>query len=66
MAKYYIKSGDLQYIIDTPDYMSAILAGIKYAQKNKIILGPRICYSEQGFETFKNWICYDTLEYTKE
>lgn len=66
MAKFYIKSGHLQFIVDTPDYLSAILAGIKYAKQNNILLGLRICYSEQGFESFKNWICYDILEYTKE
>jgi hypothetical protein len=59
MPKYYVKSGDIKYIIDSNDPESAILAALYYYRQKPIITGSRICVSETGFENFKNWKCYN-------
>lgn len=66
MPKYYVKSGQIKFIIDTSDHTSAILAAIRYYKGKGIMIGYRICVSEQGFEDFKQWTCYDTDEYLKK
>lgn len=66
MGKFYIKSGNLKFIIDRDNYKQAISKALIYAKNNKIITGQKICVSEKGFLTFKEWICYDIIEYLKE
>lgn len=66
MPKYYIKSGDIRYIIDTTDPESAILSALYHYKKKTIIYGSRICVSETGFEDFQNWKCYDIDDFLKK
>jgi hypothetical protein len=63
MPKYYIKSGSLKFIIDCADYSSAIEIAIKRYKGRGLMIGPKICVSEQGFEDFRNWTCYDSDPY---
>lgn len=66
MPKYYVKSGQIKYIIDSPDHESAILAALKHYKGRGIMSGPKICISEKGFEDYKSWKCYDTDKFMKE
>jgi len=65
MPKYYIKSGDIKFIIDTTDPTSAILTTLYKYKNTGVIAGPKICISETGFEDHKKWICHNTYEYLK-
>lgn len=65
MPKFYIKSGDLKFIIDRADYNIAIRESVVYAKNNNIITAPKICISEKGFLTFKEWTCYDIKDYSQ-
>jgi hypothetical protein len=65
MPKYYVKSGQIKYIIDCANHEMAIVSALKHYKGRGIMTGPRICISEQGFEDFKQWKCYDTDEYMK-
>lgn len=66
MPKYYVKSGQVKYIIDCNDHQSAILAALYHYKGKGAITGPKICVSEKGFESFKDWFCYDTDDYLKK
>lgn len=66
MPKYYIKSGDIRYIVDTTDPESAILSALYHYKNKNVIPAHRICVSETGFDDFKNWKCYDTEDYVKK
>lgn len=66
MPKYYVKSGQIKFIIDTKDHITAIFAALKRFKGRGIVTGPKICVSETGFEDFKNWTCYDTDNFLKE
>ena len=66
MPKYYVKSGDLKYIIDCTDHKSAILAALYHFKGRQIMTGPKICISETGFINIKTWKCYDTQNYIKD
>ena len=63
MPKYYVKSGNLKFIIDCSDHTAAIILAIKRYKGRGLMLGPKICVSEQGFEDFRNWTCYDSDTY---
>ena len=65
MPKYYIKSGQIKFIIDRENEESAILDTLKIYKNKKILTGPKICISERGFESYKKWKCYDTSYYLK-
>lgn len=65
MPKYYIKSGQLKYIIDISDHVSAILAALRNYKGRGVITGPKICISETGFDDYSNWKCYDTDQFLK-
>jgi hypothetical protein len=65
MPKYYVKSGQIKFVIDASDGVTAILAALKRYKGKGAMTGPRICVSETGFENHKNWTCYDTDEYLK-
>jgi hypothetical protein len=66
MPKFYVKSGQLKFIIDTIDFTSAILAGLKHSDNKHLILGSKICISETGFEDYKKWTCYDINKFLKK
>ena len=66
MPKYYVKSGQIKYIIDCADHVSAILAALYHFKGRGLITGPKICVSEQGFEDHRHWKCYDTDEYLRK
>ena len=63
MPKYYVKSGNLKFIIDCEDHSSAIIMAIKRYKSRWVMIGPKICVSEQGFEDFRSWTCYDSDSY---
>lgn len=66
MPKYYIKSGQLKYIVDTTDEESAILSALYYYKGKTLMTSTKICVSEKGFKSFKNWTCYDIDDYLKK
>lgn len=66
MPKYYIKSGQLKYIVDSSDHVTAVLAALRHYKGKGIMTGPKICVSEIGFESYKSWKCYDTDEYLEK
>ena len=65
MPKYYIKSGELKYIIDCNDHQSAILSALYHYKNKKVLTGTKICVSETGFEDHSKWKCYDTDKFLK-
>lgn len=66
MPKYYVKSGQIKYIIDRHDHESAIIDTLKHYAGKGLMTSFKICISEQGFEDFRKWICYDTDDYMKK
>jgi hypothetical protein len=66
MPKYYIKSGEIKYIIDSPNHTTAILAVLQAYKQKKTMRGPKICVSEKGFKDYKSWKCYDTYNFLKD
>jgi len=66
MPKYYVKSGQIKYIIDCNDHRSAILSTLYHFKGQGLLMGPKICVSEQGFQDFKHWKCYDTNDFSKQ
>lgn len=65
MPKYYVKSGQIKFVIDCSDAISAILAALRRYKGKGIMTGPKICVSETGFEDHSKWTCYETDEYMK-
>jgi len=66
MPKYYIKSGHIKFIISRGTHTEAIFAALKHYKRKSIIIGPKICISEQGFEDFTKWKCYDTKTFLEQ
>ncbi len=66
MPKYYVKSGEIKYIIDCNDHKSAILSALYHYKDKKVMTGPKICVSETGFIDIKTWKCYDIQDFSKE
>lgn len=66
MPKFYIKSGQIKFIIDTADHLSAILAALKRFKGKGVMTGPKICVSEIGFDSYKQWKCYNTDDFMKK
>jgi hypothetical protein len=66
MPKYYVKSGQIKFIIDSPDHISAILAALKHYKGRGVMTGLKVCISENGFDDFHQWTCYDTDEYIRK
>lgn len=66
MPKYYVKSGQIKFIIDARNPISAIKKTIKfYLNKNhKPMRSSKICVSEIGFDSFKSWTCFDSKDFT--
>lgn len=65
MPKYYIKSGQLKFIIDCNDPDSAILHALEHFKDRKIYITKNICISETGFIDTNKWKCFDTQDYLK-
>ena len=65
MPKYYIKSGDVKFIVDRQDEQDAIKYAVSYFSDRKILFSPKICITEKGFSDFKTWICFDTKDYIR-
>lgn len=65
MPKYYVKSGQIKFIIDTSNHLAAIHAALTRYKGRGVMTGPKICISEIGFEDFKSWKCYDTDDFLK-
>lgn len=66
MPKYYVKSGQIKYIIDTTDEVSALLSALYHYKGKGVMTGPKICVSETGFDDHTKWKCYNTDEYMKK
>jgi hypothetical protein len=66
MPKYYVTSGQINYIIDSTNEINAILATLKYYKGKGMMSSLKICVSETGFDDSTNWICYDTDEYMRK
>jgi hypothetical protein len=66
MPKYYVKSGQIRYIIDCNDQVSAILSALYHFKGRGAITGPKICVSECGFDSHETWKCYNTDEFLKK
>lgn len=63
MPKFYIKSGHIRYIIDRKNYKEAIVATLKFYKRRGLMVGAKICVSEKGFDSFKEWFCYDISDF---
>lgn len=66
MPKFYVKSGQIKFVIDASDHTVAILAALRKYKGRGLMLGPKICISEKGFESFKDWICYEADDFLKK
>ncbi len=66
MPKYYVKSGQIKYIIDCNDPQSAILAALHHYKDKKIYKTEKICVSETGFIDTKTWTRYDIDDYLRK
>lgn len=66
MSKYYVKSGQIKFIIDCTNHECAILAALTFYKGKGYMTGPKICVSEQGFDDFKNWKCYNIDKYIRK
>lgn len=66
MPKYYVKSGQIKYIIDRDNHEDAILDTLKHYHGKGLMTSFKICISEQGFEDFRQWKCYDTDGFMKK
>lgn len=66
MPKYYVKSGQIKFIIDAKDHKNAIVLALKYYKGKGIMSSLKICVSEQGFEDYTFWKCYDTDSFMKD
>jgi hypothetical protein len=66
MPKYYIKSGQIKHTIDRPSDKKAIIDTLKYYKRRGFMVGAKICVSEKGFESFKEWFCYDISDFMEQ
>jgi hypothetical protein len=66
MPKYYVKSGQIKYILDRKDHETAIIDTLKAYKNRGFLTGPKVCISENGFDSYKTWKCYDTSDYLKQ
>jgi hypothetical protein len=64
MPKYYVKSGQLKFIIDAENHREAIISTLKYYKGKGLMSGGLICVSEIGFnDKTKQQKCYKTDDY---
>jgi hypothetical protein len=65
MPKYYIKSGDIKFIVDSKNTTAAIKKMIAFYKhkKPKPIKSNKICISEIGFDSFKSWKCFEFKDF---
>jgi hypothetical protein len=66
MPKYYVTSGQMKFIIDSADEISAILATFRHYKGKGKMPAPTVCVSEHGFDHSENLTCYDTDKYMKQ
>jgi len=66
MPKYYVRSGQLYFIIDAIDHGGAILATLKYFKGRGLTSHEKICVTEVGFDDNKHISCYNTDEYLRK
>lgn len=66
MPKYYVKSGQIKYIIECTDHDCAIMAALTHFKGRGLLTAPKICVSETGFEDHSKWKYYDTDKYLKK
>lgn len=66
MPKYYIKSGHIKHILDRKTEAEAIVDTLKYHKHRGFLVGARVCVSEKGFESFKDWSCYDIIDFMEQ
>lgn len=66
MPKFYVKSGQIKYIIDRKSYKEAIIDTLKYYKYRGFMVGAKICVSEKGFDSFKEWFCYDISDFMEQ
>lgn len=66
MPKYYIKSGQIKYIIDRVNYEEAILEALRHYKNTSHMTSHKICVSEKGFDDHKSWECYNINDFTKK
>jgi len=66
MAKYYVKSGQIRFVIDCSDHICAILAALSHYKGQGVMTSTKICVGEKGFDSFKEWKCYDTDKFLKD
>jgi hypothetical protein len=64
MPKYYVKSGQIKYIIQRENHYTAIVDGLKLYSGKGLLTSIKICISESGWN--KNFTCYDTDTFLKE
>jgi len=61
MPKYYVVSGQIKFIIDAKDELTAILATVSHYRGKGLLFGPQICINQKGFTAQKSkQKCYDT------
>lgn len=66
MPKFYIKSGHIKHILDRETETKAIIDTLKYYKYRGFMVGARICVSEKGFDSFKEWSCYDIIDFMEQ
>lgn len=66
MPKYYVRSGQLYFVIDSTNHEDAIIATLKHFQGKGLVSHKQICISEIGFDDNKHLYCYDTDEYLRK
>jgi hypothetical protein len=64
MPKYYVKSGQIKYIVDRSDHLTAINDTLKSFKGKGLNTALKICVSEVGWN--KDLTCYDTDEFLKK
>lgn len=60
MPKYYVRSGQIYFVVDANDHETAIIKTLKYFHGKGLVTHHNICVSEIGFDDNKHITCYDT------
>ena len=64
MPKYYVKSGQIKYIVDRASHREAIVYTLKYFKGKGLLTSFKICISEIGWNI--KTTCYDTDSFLKD
>jgi hypothetical protein len=65
MPKYYVKSGQIYFIINAQDHKDAVILTLKHFNGKGLITHQNICVSEIGFDDNKHITCYDTDDFMR-